>query len=79
VSCARPLKQETMKLLNKAGVNLLAGCIPALIQMHLCMHHFNFSHPLLSYTKAPPFGAVLIDHLTNNQDCPFIFHFTEIY
>jgi YidC/Oxa1 family membrane protein insertase len=26
-------QQETMKLYNKAGVNPMAGCIPALIQM----------------------------------------------
>ena len=39
-----PMKkqQETMKLYNKAGVNPMAGCIPALIQMPFLMASFQF-------------------------------------
>ncbi len=39
-----PMKkqQETMKLYNKAGVNPMAGCIPALIQMPFMMASFQF-------------------------------------
>lgn len=39
-----PMKkqQETMKLYNKAGVNPMAGCIPALIQMPFLMASFRF-------------------------------------
>ncbi len=39
-----PMKkqQETMKLYNKAGVNPMAGCIPALIQMPFLYAAFNF-------------------------------------
>ncbi|MFI0491486.1 membrane protein insertase YidC [Flavobacterium sp.] len=39
-----PMKkqQETMKLYNKAGVNPMAGCIPALIQMPFMMASFRF-------------------------------------
>jgi YidC/Oxa1 family membrane protein insertase len=39
-----PMKkqQETMKLYNKAGVNPMAGCIPALIQMPFLMASFKF-------------------------------------
>ncbi len=35
-------QQETMKLYNKAGVNPMAGCIPALIQMPFLMASFRF-------------------------------------
>ena len=35
-------QQETMKLYNKAGVNPMAGCIPALIQMPFLMASFQF-------------------------------------
>ncbi|TRX39768.1 membrane protein insertase YidC [Flavobacterium restrictum] len=35
-------QQETMKLYNKAGVNPMAGCIPALIQMPFMMASFKF-------------------------------------
>jgi YidC/Oxa1 family membrane protein insertase len=35
-------QQETMKLYNKAGVNPMAGCIPALIQMPFMMASFQF-------------------------------------
>lgn len=39
-----PLKkqQETMKLYNKAGVNPMAGCIPALIQLPFMYASFQF-------------------------------------
>ena len=39
-----PMKkqQETMKLYNKAGVNPMAGCIPALIQLPFMMASFQF-------------------------------------
>ena len=39
-----PMKkqQETMKLYNKAGVNPMAGCIPALIQMPIFYALFQF-------------------------------------
>jgi len=39
-----PMKkqQETMKLYNKAGVNPMAGCLPALIQMPFMMASFQF-------------------------------------
>jgi YidC/Oxa1 family membrane protein insertase len=39
-----PMKkqQETMKLYNKAGVNPMAGCIPALIQMPFLYAAFSF-------------------------------------
>ncbi len=39
-----PMKkqQETMKLYNKAGVNPMAGCIPALIQMPFLYASFQF-------------------------------------
>ncbi len=39
-----PLKkqQETMKLYNKAGVNPMAGCIPALIQIPFMYASFQF-------------------------------------
>ena len=39
-----PMKkqQETMKSYNKAGVNPMAGCIPALIQMPFLMASFQF-------------------------------------
>lgn len=39
-----PMKkqQETMKLYNKAGVNPMAGCIPALIQMPFLVASFRF-------------------------------------
>jgi YidC/Oxa1 family membrane protein insertase len=39
-----PMKkqQETIKLYNKAGVNLMAGCIPALIQMPIFYALFQF-------------------------------------
>ncbi len=39
-----PMKkqQETMKLYNKAGVNPMAGCIPALIQMPFMYAAFQF-------------------------------------
>ncbi len=39
-----PMKkqQETMKLYNKAGVNPMAGCVPALIQMPFLMASFQF-------------------------------------
>jgi YidC/Oxa1 family membrane protein insertase len=39
-----PMKkqQETMKLYTKAGVNPMAGCIPALIQMPFLMASFKF-------------------------------------
>ena len=35
-------QQETSKLYNKAGVNPMAGCIPALIQMPFLMASFKF-------------------------------------
>ncbi|MBK0369154.1 membrane protein insertase YidC [Flavobacterium agrisoli] len=35
-------QQETMKLYNKAGVNPMAGCIPALIQMPFLYAAFQF-------------------------------------
>ncbi len=35
-------QQETMKLYNKAGVNPMAGCIPALIQMPFMIASFQF-------------------------------------
>ncbi|WP_432222022.1 membrane protein insertase YidC [Flavobacterium sp. TMP13] len=35
-------QQETMKLYNKAGVNPMAGCVPALIQMPFLYAAFNF-------------------------------------
>ena len=35
-------QQETMALYNKAGVNPMAGCIPALIQMPFLMASFKF-------------------------------------
>ena len=35
-------QQETMKLYKKAGVNPMAGCIPALIQMPFLMASFRF-------------------------------------
>jgi YidC/Oxa1 family membrane protein insertase len=35
-------QQETMKLYSKAGVNPMAGCIPALIQMPFLMASFRF-------------------------------------
>ena len=43
-----PLKkqQETMKLYNKAGVNPMAGCIPALIQIPFMYASFQF--PILA-------------------------------
>jgi YidC/Oxa1 family membrane protein insertase len=39
-----PMKkqQETMKLYNKAGVNPMAGCIPALIQIPFMYASFQF-------------------------------------
>ena len=35
-------QQETMKLYNKAGVNPMAGCIPALIQLPFMYASFQF-------------------------------------
>jgi len=42
--CKDPVKkqQETMKLYNKAGVNPMAGCIPALIQLPFMYASFQF-------------------------------------
>jgi YidC/Oxa1 family membrane protein insertase len=45
-----PMKkqQETMKLYNKAGVNPMAGCIPALLQMPVFYALFQFFPAALS-------------------------------
>ena len=45
-----PMKkqQETMKLYNKAGVNPMAGCIPALLQMPVFYALFQFFPSLVS-------------------------------
>jgi len=45
-----PMKkqQETMKLYNKAGVNPMAGCIPALLQMPVFYALFQFFPSLIS-------------------------------
>ena len=41
-------QQETMKLYNKAGVNPMAGCIPALLQMPVFYALFQFFPSLVS-------------------------------
>jgi YidC/Oxa1 family membrane protein insertase len=45
-----PMKkqQETMKLYNKAGVNPMAGCVPALLQMPVFYALFQFFPSLIS-------------------------------
>jgi YidC/Oxa1 family membrane protein insertase len=45
-----PMKkqQETMKLYNKAGVNPMAGCLPALLQMPVFYALFQFFPSLIS-------------------------------
>ncbi len=45
-----PMKkqQETMKLYNKAGVNPMAGCVPALLQMPVFYALFQFFPSLVS-------------------------------
>src|SRR6478752_2379432 len=50
-----PMKkqQETMKLYNKAGVNPMAGCIPALLQMPVFYALFQFFPSLVSLRQQP--------------------------
>lgn len=56
-----PMKkqQETMKLYSKAGVNPMAGCIPALIQIPFMYASFMFFPTSLIKTKKVSFGPTI--------------------
>lgn len=68
-----PMKrqQETMALYNKAGVNPMAGCIPALIQMPFLYASFMFFPTALSLRQEGFLWANDLSSFDSIMDLPF--------
>ncbi len=68
-----PMKkqQETMKLYNKAGVNPMAGCIPALLQMPVFYALFQFFPSLVSLRQQPFLWADDLASFDSIMQLPF--------
>ena len=57
-------KQETMALYRKTGVNPLAGCLPALLQMPILYAMFVSSRPTLICASSHSCGQMIWEHMT---------------
>jgi YidC/Oxa1 family membrane protein insertase len=68
-----PMKkqQETMKLYNKAGVNPMAGCIPALLQMPVFYALFQFFPSALSLRQEGFLWATDLSSFDSVYKLPF--------
>ena len=68
-----PMKkqQETMKLYNKAGVNPMAGCVPALLQMPVFYALFQFFPSLVSLRQQPFLWADDLASFDSIMQLPF--------
>ncbi len=71
-------QQETMKLYNKAGVNPMSGCLPALVQMPIFYALFMFFQLLLPLGKSPFYGQTIYLLMTPSLNFPLIYLFMGI-
>lgn len=72
-----PMKrqQETMKLYSKAGVNPMAGCIPALLQIPVFYALFNFFPSAISLRQQSFLWADDLSSFDSVVDLPFYIPF----